>query len=120
MLGVVDVVVGPVVAGLVNSTGGGDGFAFAGTGCRYADGMRIPLALCIVVGGDLFAAGPVSTGKVVTGVGVGAGVACSAVVGIDGSGWPGRWYFSCCSNCRSHHLRCSMDPGFGDGGSSWS
>ena len=55
----------PVVAGLVCSSGGGDGFGFgAVTGCCCVVRIRKPLALCVAGGGGLCAAGPDSAGAV--------------------------------------------------------
>ena len=59
--------------------------------------MRSPLALCVVVGGGLCAAGPVNTDAIGACAGVPAGVDHSVVPSIVGGSWIGGWTCSCCS-----------------------
>ena len=78
-------------------------------------------AVCAAGGGDLAAAGPVSTGCV--GRVEGAAVAVLGdvvIVPIDGSDCPGKWNCSYFSKCLSHHARAhgSSECGGGSSGSS--
>ena len=91
--------------------------------------MRSPLALCVAVGGALFAAGPVSAGKVVEGTGDGVSVTWSTGTryGIDvvGAGASTCAAGSCCwysSYLWSHHClygcSSSSEHVLGEGSSS--
>ena len=75
----------------------------------------MPLGSRVAGGGDLFAAGPVSSGAVCDWSAGCAGVVCFAVEETAGSRCAGRWYLLYCAYCKSHH---ALEYGSGVGGAS--